>query len=257
MNSNQKRKRHPFTPEEDKKLRELVDLYGEQNWSLISGHMMNRTVRQCRDRWTNSLSGNVIKGEWSAEEDALLLQLFKENGSRWKSMEKFFPGRAQYDIRNHCKSIVNQKLYAFNFFNQSKIASSTVKNKTKSIHMAKNNPPPLSLRQSIPFPDLKSNGIENSNDFHFQNASQYSFSSEKDFQENLLQSNTSEIQNLSIKKQIAGQPLDIANTRCFNNSDKNAVDDLTSGKFFINLNKIDPILVPFISEPMLLHISSS
>lgn len=251
MNDNQKRKRHPFTPEEDKKLRELVDLYGEQNWSIISSHMINRSIRQCRDRWTNSLSGNVVKGEWSAEEDALLLRLFKENGSRWKSMEKFFPGRAQYDIRNHCKSIVNQKLYAFNFFNHNKIITSSLKNKAKNIQAAKRSP-----LQNIPVPNLNlSQNIENNNNINFQ--SQHNevlmhsnIGSEKDFSSNFLPNNNFTIPHLSNRKESREQLLEI-------DDNKNFIDNTANGKLFINLKKIDPILVPFISEPMLLQISSS
>lgn len=251
MNDNQKRKRHPFTPEEDKKLRELVDLYGEQNWSIISSHMINRSIRQCRDRWTNSLSGNVVKGEWSAEEDALLLRLFKENGSRWKSMEKFFPGRAQYDIRNHCKSIVNQKLYAFNFFNHNKIITSSLKNKAKNIQAAKRNP-----LQNIPVPNLNlTQNIENNNNINFQG--QHSevlmhsnIGSEKDFSSNFLPNNNFTIPHLSNRKESREQLLEI-------DDNKNFIDNTANGKLFINLKKIDPILVPFISEPMLLQISSS
>lgn len=224
MSKNQKRKRHPFTPDEDKKLRELVDRYGEQNWSIISCQMANRTVRQCRDRWTNSLCENVIKGEWTAEEDALLLQLFNEQGSRWKSMEKFFPGRAQYDIRNHCKSIVNQKLCAINFFNQRKIISSSLKNKSKF---------PIQINQKQLSPthqpiSLTVNSFKDQNDYGKVSANDVPATS------NSLIKSTNQLAKASS-----------------NEKNKNISLTLSNGKTVIDLKNIDPILVPFISEPML------
>ena len=220
--------------------------------------MNNRSVRQCRDRWTNALSGKVIKGEWSAEEDALLLKLFKENGSRWKSMEKFFPGRAQYDIRNHCKSIVNQKLYAFNFFSQNKITSSSLKNKAKNTQSSKNQSHSMSPRQRNSLPLPTSNYREemihhtNKND---KNLTNYNPQYNENFDDKLSLNNTSQFLNACEQIGNSEQASSIVNQQCINN-DINISNNHLSGKPFINLSKIDPILVPFISKPILLQISS-
>ena len=113
-----KRERRPFSSEEDEMLKRLVARYGDNNWAIISSLMVNRTVRQCRERWVNSLSDNIVKGLWTDEEDMLLLQLYKENGPHWKHMEKCFPGRAQYDIRNRCRSLIKKKMDVFHFLNK-------------------------------------------------------------------------------------------------------------------------------------------
>lgn len=275
---NQKRERHPFTPEEDKKLRELVTRFGEKNWSLISGLMMNRTVRQCRDRWTNSLCANVVKGEWTAEEDSLLLQLFKEYGSRWKSMEKFFPGRAQYDIRNHCKSILRQKMYAINFLNQKRSSSiNSKKNLYCSLQTPKEDssieipsfnhsttpiPIPIVTDSSIAksylekFDCLENNTNSNElipdsqkqNEFSCQNENSFN---EAFIHEKMLINNTD---NSNSSKENEFTPPNDTNDNPINN---NIPNNLTSKKSFINLEKIDPILVPFISDQMILGITSS
>lgn len=263
--NNPKRERHPFTPDEDKKLRELVSRFGEKNWSIISGLMINRTVRQCRDRWTNSLCGNVVKGEWTAEEDSLLLQLFNEYGSRWKSMEKFFPGRAQYDIRNHCKSIVRQKLYAINFLNQKKSASSASKNNLiTNLPNMKSYQSSTAILQQVSSPssqtddqkalsnsdvspkDTNFNDIENlvnnksnTHDLNLQSQENDSSFNESFINEKLLINNNPNRLNLTEKRNEI-QPL----------------NDSPTKKSFIDLQKIDPILVPFISKPMLIDISS-
>ena len=236
MNLNQKRERHPFTPDEDKKLRELVNRFGEKNWSIISGLMMNRSVRQCRDRWTNSLCANIVKGEWTAEEDSLLLQLFKEYGSRWKSMEKFFPGRAQYDIRNHCKSILRQKMYAINFLNQKRSITSSKVPLNCSLTNSKDKPSPMTTSTTIPIVTKESNEDQKLNDIESSqnSSSSHQKRNEESFNENYVN-----------EKMLINKDRDVPSS-----------NNLSSKKSFINLQKIDPILVPFISEPMLLGISS-
>ena len=104
MNGNM-RPRFPFSKQEDQALRELVKKYGENDWSLITSYMPNRTVRQCRERWFNSLSDRVIKRQWTKTEDAMLLSKYSIIGPHWKLMEKFFIGRTMYDLRNRYHSL--------------------------------------------------------------------------------------------------------------------------------------------------------
>ena len=68
--------------------------------------MPNRSVRQCRERWNNNLSSNILKDKWSSKEDELLKQKYFEFGPKWKLLEKFFPGRTSYNIRNRWSCIV-------------------------------------------------------------------------------------------------------------------------------------------------------
>jgi hypothetical protein len=90
-----------FSQSEDIKLVELVTKHGERDWPAIARQMPNRSVRQCRERWTNYLTPSVINGPWSPQEDALLLARFKEFGSRWRKMTQFFVGRTDINIKNH------------------------------------------------------------------------------------------------------------------------------------------------------------
>ncbi|KAK8870710.1 hypothetical protein M9Y10_008597 [Tritrichomonas musculus] len=122
-------KRMPFKPEEDQKLRELVEKYGDSNWNLISSFMPNRSVRQCRERWNNNLSSNILKDKWSPKEDELLKQKYYEFGPKWKLLEKFFPGRTSYNIRNRWACIVRLwNLYSrHSIHNQQTIAESVKK----------------------------------------------------------------------------------------------------------------------------------
>lgn len=101
-------KRKRFTPEEDKKMRELVKEKGTKQWDLISKEIGNRTARQCRDRWNNYLSPNVSHREWTIDEDRLLIQCLKEFGSRWSNFVIFFPGRTDVNIKNRWNKLQRQ-----------------------------------------------------------------------------------------------------------------------------------------------------
>jgi hypothetical protein len=98
-----------FTQDEDLKLAELVATHGEADWPSISRQMGNRTVRQCRERWCNYLAPSVCTAAWTPEEDALLLEKFREFGSRWRSMTQFFPGRTDINLKNHYMTLTRHR----------------------------------------------------------------------------------------------------------------------------------------------------
>lgn len=100
--------RHKFTPEEDEVLRNLVGQFG-RDWSIVAQHMPNRTPRQCRDRWKHYISPDVVTGNWTEEEDQLLLQKVEELGNRWSTISQLFPGRTDIGVKNHYISITERK----------------------------------------------------------------------------------------------------------------------------------------------------
>ncbi|KAK8880661.1 hypothetical protein M9Y10_003344 [Tritrichomonas musculus] len=89
-----------FTKEEDEQLKRLVDLFGQKNWTIISSFMNGRSPKQCRDRYCNYLVPGFFQGEWSKEEDDLLIKLYKENGSKWSLFKEHFPKRSPNSIKN-------------------------------------------------------------------------------------------------------------------------------------------------------------
>jgi hypothetical protein len=90
-----------FSQSEDLRLAELVERHGDKDWPTIANQMPNRSVRQCRERWTNYLTPSVTNGPWSPQEDDLLLARFKEFGARWRKLTEFFVGRTDINIKNH------------------------------------------------------------------------------------------------------------------------------------------------------------
>jgi hypothetical protein len=103
-----KRTRLSFTADEDDRLCLLVSKYGDDNWELIAATMATRDRRQCRERWLNYLSPAVCNGPWGPQEEALLRDKVAKMGRKWKSMEPFFPGRTDINLKNHWKQM--QKL---------------------------------------------------------------------------------------------------------------------------------------------------
>lgn len=89
-----------FTAIEDQRLRELVAQFGARKWKSIALLMPGRTGRQCRDRYTNYLCPGFFNGEWTAQEDQLLADKYKEYGPSWAKMVTFFEGRTANSLKN-------------------------------------------------------------------------------------------------------------------------------------------------------------
>jgi hypothetical protein len=94
------RRREKFLPEEDARLRSLVEIYGTTSWGTIAAGLPGRNVRQCRDRWKHYLSSETRNEPWAAGDDQLLMQKMQEFGPRWTILATFFPGRTDTQVKN-------------------------------------------------------------------------------------------------------------------------------------------------------------
>ena len=56
-------------------LRAAVRQFGVGNWAKAATLVPGRTQAQVRERWVNHLDENIVKGEWSPEEDEKLKQI--------------------------------------------------------------------------------------------------------------------------------------------------------------------------------------
>lgn len=95
-----KRSRTQFSYEEDQRLKNLVEQYGENDWNTISSHMEGRNIRQCRERWRHYLSPTIKNTPWTPEEDELLRQKVTQYGPRWVLLTAYFPNRTDVNIKN-------------------------------------------------------------------------------------------------------------------------------------------------------------
>ena len=89
-----------FTPDEDKRLIELVNASHDIDWSYISSQIPNRNPRQCRERWQNYLNPKLKNKTWTEEEDRLIIERYHEMGPHWNAIGRTFDGRSGNAVRN-------------------------------------------------------------------------------------------------------------------------------------------------------------
>jgi hypothetical protein len=92
--------RQKFIQREDDQLRELVAELGENNWADVAARLGTRSARQCRERYRNYLSPNLLNGQWTEAEDTLLIEKHSEFGAKWSTIVSFFPTRSEVNIKN-------------------------------------------------------------------------------------------------------------------------------------------------------------
>ena len=121
------KKRIPWSEEEDKTMKQLVNKYGTSNWTLISSKMGKaRNGKQCRERWYNQLNPSMKKNNWTLNEENILFSKHMQLGNKWADIASFLPGRTLTDIKNHfysklrkfirkiLKQINDEKLFQIN-----------------------------------------------------------------------------------------------------------------------------------------------
>ena len=98
----------------------------------------NKSSKQCRERWVNSLCPNINKGIWTEKEEKILFLTQLKIGNKWSELAKFLPGRSENDIKNHfysklrkyirkiCKELHKSKLLESKGINSSLYTSNKV-----------------------------------------------------------------------------------------------------------------------------------
>ncbi|XP_018489878.1 transcription factor MYB57-like [Raphanus sativus] len=101
----------PWTMEEDLILFNYILNHGEGLWnSVAKASGLKRTGKSCRLRWLNYLRPDVRRGNITAEEQHLIIQLHAKLGNRWSKIAKHLPGRTDNEIKNFWRTKIQRHM---------------------------------------------------------------------------------------------------------------------------------------------------
>lgn len=94
--------------QENEIIKNYVKKYGPVNWNKCAKLIPGRSSKQCREHWIYCLSPNIIKGNWTKEEDLKIFYLYKVLNGCWKDISMFFDGRPANSIKNRFYMIIRK-----------------------------------------------------------------------------------------------------------------------------------------------------
>ncbi|KAG1331132.1 myb-related protein [Cocos nucifera] len=100
-----------WTKEEDQRLIAYIKAHGEGCWrSLPKSAGLLRCGKSCRLRWINYLRPDLKRGNFTEEEDELIIKLHALLGNKWSLIAGRLPGRTDNEIKNYWNTHIKRKL---------------------------------------------------------------------------------------------------------------------------------------------------
>ncbi|KAG8386936.1 hypothetical protein BUALT_Bualt03G0200600 [Buddleja alternifolia] len=101
----------PWTPEEDLKLTQYIQMHGPGNWRTLPKNAgLQRCGKSCRLRWSNYLRPDIKRGRFSFEEEESIIQLHSVLGNKWSAIAARLPGRTDNEIKNYWNTHIRKRL---------------------------------------------------------------------------------------------------------------------------------------------------
>nr|QCI61220.1 transcription factor MYB4 [Chrysanthemum indicum var. aromaticum]UWI79932.1 MYB4 [Chrysanthemum x morifolium] len=100
-----------WTKEEDDRLIAYIRTHGEGCWrSLPKAAGLLRCGKSCRLRWINYLRPDLKRGNFTEDEDELIIKLHSLLGNKWSLIAGRLPGRTDNEIKNYWNTHIRRKL---------------------------------------------------------------------------------------------------------------------------------------------------
>ncbi|KQK10836.1 myb-related protein 308 [Brachypodium distachyon] len=100
-----------WTKEEDQRLIAHIKAHGEGCWrSLPKAAGLLRCGKSCRLRWMNYLRPDLKRGNFTDDDDELIIKLHSLLGNKWSLIAGQLPGRTDNEIKNYWNTHIKRKL---------------------------------------------------------------------------------------------------------------------------------------------------
>ncbi|KAL6545936.1 hypothetical protein OROGR_009810 [Orobanche gracilis] len=100
-----------WTKEEDDRLVAYIRAHGEGCWrSLPKSAGLLRCGKSCRLRWINYLRPDLKRGNFTEDEDEIIIKLHSLLGNKWSLIAGRLPGRTDNEIKNYWNTHIRRKL---------------------------------------------------------------------------------------------------------------------------------------------------
>ncbi|CAK9308967.1 unnamed protein product [Citrullus colocynthis] len=104
-------KKGPWTPEEDIVLVSYIQEHGPGNWRAVPTNTgLLRCSKSCRLRWTNYLRPGIKRGNFTDQEEKMIIHLQALLGNRWAAIASYLPQRTDNDIKNYWNTHLKKKV---------------------------------------------------------------------------------------------------------------------------------------------------